>query len=172
MTEDAAALDPRMTTLIDEVTKKSGLVWVQVPGRRPQPVWHLWHDGSAYVVSGGSEQPDPGLADTPLARVSVRSKDNGSRVVVWEAHVEPVQPDSERWTTVGPLLLAKRLNAPDGAAAPARWAAECRVYRLTPTGRLLETPDDPYPGSGAASPPPTPAATRVRRPFTIGRRRR
>jgi len=35
-----------------------------------------------------------------------------------------------------PLLHARRLNPPDGAAQPARWAASSLVLRLMPTGSL------------------------------------
>src|SRR4051794_28611319 len=68
---DAAAL----STLLDEATKKSGLVWVRPAGQgqRAHGVWHLWQDGAAYVLTGGLEQQLPPLDDH--AFVTVRSKD-------------------------------------------------------------------------------------------------
>jgi hypothetical protein len=93
-------------------------------------VWHLWHDGSAYVLGGGPEQQLP---------VSARRRRGGGRaqqgrqsgvVVRWPAEVTAVEPGSERWTEVLPLLAAERLNAPAGAAE--LWAEQCRVLRLTP----------------------------------------
>jgi hypothetical protein len=149
--------------LIDEATKKSGLVWV-VTSAASSPVWLLWHDGSAYVLSGPGEQPCEGLADSGRATVTVRSKDKGSRLVSWVAEVTRVPPDSEAWAEIVPLLQAKRLNLVDAEAAVRRWAAECVVHRLTPTGELVETPD----GSLAAPPAPTPATTDVPMPFTVG----
>lgn len=158
--------------LIEEATKKSGLIWVQPDGLRARPVWHLWHEGSAYVLSGGAEQPAPGLGEAATVPVVVRSKDNGGRVVVWEARVEPVPPDTEVWRTVVPLLQAKRLNLPDGDAAAARWARTSVVHRLVPSGRLLESATAPDDSAGAAAPPDTPATTRVPIPYTLGRRPR
>ena len=129
--------------LIEEATRRSGVVWVTAEGaERAQPVWHLWHDGAMYVVTGGLEQP---LTETPRATVIVRSNaTQADRVVTWVADVSRVEPDSARWDEVVPLLHAKRLNAPDGEAQPQRWARESRVLRFTPTGETLPvTPDSP-----------------------------
>ncbi len=65
-------------------------------------------------------------------------------------------PDSEAWTAAVAELKGKRLNAPDGEAMTARWARECRVLRLEPTGATADLPD----GSLAEAPLPTPATTR------------
>jgi hypothetical protein len=165
---------PTPNPLLEEATKKTGLIWVSVDGtdEGPRPAWHVWHEGSAYVLAGGLEQEVPGLAETNWATVTVRSKDKGNRLVVWEAEVHQVEPESEEWSAVLPLLQAHRLNLPDGEDAPARWARECTLSRLVPTGRLLETPAEPTTGSHAAPPPRTPAATRVPVPFTLHRRSR
>lgn len=149
--------------LIDEATKKSGLVWVSTPAAS-SPVWLLWHEGSAYVLTGPGEQPGDGLEDGGGATVTVRSKDKGSRLVAWVADVTRVLPDSEAWTEIVPLLQAKRLNLVDGQTAALRWARECLVHRLTPTGEIVDTPD----GSLAAPPVPTRATTDVPMPFTVG----
>lgn len=156
-----------IAALVEEATKKSGLVWVRPAGERQhaQPVWHLWYEGSAYVLTGGIEQEMPALADR--AYVTVRSKDKGSRLVTWVADVEVVAPGSEQWTAVVPNLLGKRLNLPDGEAAAQRWARECVLYRLTPTGDVTETPDNPTTHSHAVPPPPSPARTRVPRPLHL-----
>jgi hypothetical protein len=126
--------------LIAESAKRSGLLWVRRAGAgsdpQPQPraVWHVWHDGSAYLLTGGSEQPMPaGLdADGAQAEVSARSKDNGSRLVVWRADVHPVEAGSDEWQQLLPTLTSRRLNSPDGEQAPLRWERECRLLRLTP----------------------------------------
>jgi hypothetical protein len=157
---------PASMTLLDEAARKSGLIWLRPDGerRRAQAVWHLWHEGAAYVLSGGLEQPVPeGLGDR--AFVTVRSKDTGARVLTAEAAVSVVPPGSPEWEAVEPGLVAKRLNLPDGEAAPQRWAQECTLYRLTPTGAFVETPDQPSTGSHATPPPPTPARSRVPRPL-------
>jgi hypothetical protein len=166
--------DAAITALVETAAKKSGLLWVRAvgPRRRAQPMWQVWNDGAIYVLTGGIEQPAPeGLTDR--AFVILRSKDKGSRLLTIETSVGVVEPDSDEWAVVSPLLLAKRLNLPDGEAAPQRWRRECVVYRLRPTGEVVETPDDPSTSSHAAEPPSTPARTRVPRPLHLrGRPRR
>ncbi|MFI2225928.1 hypothetical protein [Streptomyces fradiae] len=143
--------------LVEEATKKSGLVWVRGDGPA-RALWHVWHEGAAYVVGGGpGEQPLPsGLADGAVAEVTVRSKDKGGRVVAWTAVVSEPAPGSEEWRAAVDELKGKRLNAPDAQTMPERWARECRVLRLTPREAVTDLPT----GSLAAVPLPTPATTR------------
>ncbi|GHH90199.1 hypothetical protein [Streptomyces capillispiralis] len=149
--------------LIEEATKKSGLIWVRGSGVPARALWHVWHEGAACVVGDGpGEQPLPGLADGGPADVTVRSKDKGGRLVTWTATVVELPPDSERWTAAVAELKGKRLNAPDGEAMTGRWARECRVLRLEPTGATAPLPD----GSLAEAPLPTPVTTR--RPAPAG----
>ena len=158
----------RMMTLAAEATKKSGLVWITPAGAaRAEPVWHHWQDDAAYVLGDGGEQPLRGLAGATSATVTVRAKATGGRVVTWLATVERVAPGSEEWERVIPEIHAKRLNAPDGSAAPQRWARESTLLRLTPTGEHLPLPIT----SGAAPPPPSPAVTSGPLPFVLGRRK-
>ncbi|MFK0226361.1 hypothetical protein ACIQUL_11395 [Streptomyces sp. NPDC090303] len=144
------------TALVEEATKKSGLVWVRGTGPA-RALWHVWHDGAAHVVGDGpGEQPLPGLVDGGTAEVTVRSKDKGGRLVAWTAAVHELAPGTEEWDAAVAELKGKRLNAPDGEAVPARWARECRVVRLDPRSSTTELPD----GSLAAVPLPTAANTR------------
>ena len=117
--------------LVEEATRRSGVLWVAPHGGREQAVWHVWHAGAAYVVTGGREQPWPGGGDRVLVVVRSRERQAG-RVAQWEAIVEPVPPRSALWDDVVPLLHARRLNAPDGPRQPQRWAAESQVLRLVP----------------------------------------
>jgi hypothetical protein len=161
---DAAAT----SALIDEAAKKSGLLWLRAPGpgRHAQAMWHLWQDGAAYVLTGGIEQPAPDdVSDT--AFVTLRSKDKGARLVTFEVSVSVVEPGSEQWSAVESALVAKRLNLPDGQDAPLRWARECTLWRLEPTGAVVETPDEPTTNPHVAAPPPTPARSRVPRPLHL-----
>ncbi|GGV66394.1 hypothetical protein GCM10010294_19820 [Streptomyces griseoloalbus] len=152
--------------LIEEATKKSGLIWVKGPGVPARALWHVWHEGAACVIGDGpGEQPLPGLADGGPAEVTVRSKDKGGRLVSWTATVVELPPDSEEWTTAVAELKGKRLNAPDGEAMTGRWARECRVLRLEPTGATAPLPD----GSLAAAPLPTPVTTRQPAPAGLPR---
>ncbi|WP_374985976.1 hypothetical protein [Streptomyces fradiae] len=143
--------------LVEEATKKSGLVWVRGDGPA-RALWHVWHEGAAYVVGDGpGEQPLPsGLAEGASAEVTVRSKDKGGRVVAWTAVVSEPVPGSEEWRAAVDELKGKRLNAPDAQTMPERWARECRVLRLTPRDAVTELPT----GSLATVPLPTPATTR------------
>lgn len=167
--------------LLEESAKRSGLLWVRRAGLAAgdvtpaRPVWHIWQDGSVYLLTGGIEQPMPEGLDEPgvQAEVTARSKDKGSRLMVWRASVDVIEPGSDEWDTVVPTLQSKRLNSPDGEAAPARWARECRLLRLTPDGDVLETPDDPSTESHATPPVPSAATTPVRVPWHLfGRQRR
>ncbi|MEU0410902.1 hypothetical protein ABZ307_24225 [Streptomyces griseorubiginosus] len=143
--------------LVEEATKKSGLVWVKGPGVPARALWHVWHEGAACLVGDGpGEQPLPGLADGGTAEVTVRSKDKGGRLVSWAAKVVELAPGSEAWQAAVGELKGKRLNAPDGEAMADRWARECRVLRLEPTGSTVPLPE----GDLAAAPLPTPATTR------------
>lgn len=158
--------------LVEEATKKAGLVWLDLPGTGPRPAWHVWHEDAAYVVTGGLEQPLPGLLELSQVVVTVPSKDNRSRIVSWRADCVRLAPGSDDWNAVVPVLVAGRLNLPDGQAAPDRWSRESAVVRLVPTGEVLDWPGRAPLGSGAAPPPLTPATTVGRLPGMLGRRRR
>ncbi|MEU7040369.1 hypothetical protein AB0A77_04830 [Streptomyces varsoviensis] len=150
--------------LIEEATKKSGLVWVRGAGAggagaAGRALWHVWHEGAPHLVGDGpGEQPFTGLglADGAEATVTVRSKDKGGRLVEWTARVSELAPDSDAWAAAVTDLKAKRLNAPDADRVEERWARECRVLRLDPTGPTADLPTD----SLSAAPMPTPATTR------------
>jgi hypothetical protein len=155
-TETAAAAAAEQTALVEEATKKSGLVWVN-----GQALWHAWVDGALCLVTGPGEQPLPaGFADGGAATVTVRSKDKGGRLVTWPARVTLLAPDSEAWRAAAAELKSKRLNSPDGEGLADRWARECRLFRLTPDGPPTEHPGAVPTASGAAPPLPTPATTR------------
>jgi hypothetical protein len=159
--------------LIAEAMKRSSIAWITVPdGGRPRPAWHLWHEGAAYVVTGGIEQPLPGLAHAEYASVTARSKEAGGRLVTWIAMVQRVVPSNGQWPDAVRELHAKRLNPPDGERALERWMRESTVLRLVPTGELTEVPGSMPDASGAAPPPPSPAITSGPPPFVLGRRAR
>ncbi|MFD5794551.1 hypothetical protein [Streptomyces diastatochromogenes] len=144
--------------LIEEASKKSGLIWVKgadAPAARA--LWHVWHEGAVCLVGDGpGEQPLPGLTDGGSAEVTVRSKDKGGRLVSWAATVSELAAGSPEWEATVAELKGKRLNAPDGEEMPGRWARECRVLRLVPTGSSVPLPSDNL----ASRPLPSPATTR------------
>ncbi|MGW2487013.1 hypothetical protein ACWCV9_07295 [Streptomyces sp. NPDC001606] len=153
--------------LIEEATKKSGLIWVRATGApAARALWHVWHEGAVCLVGGGpGEQPLEGLTDGGTAEVSVRSKDKGGRLVTFPVTVSEVAAGSPEWEAAVAELKGKRLNAPDGEEMPARWARECRVLRLTPAGAVAPLPE----GSLAEAPVPTPATTRRPIPAALPR---
>jgi hypothetical protein len=152
--------------LVEEATKKSGLIWVEGPGGPARALWHVWHEGAACLVGDGpGEQPLPGLADGTTAEVTVRSKDKGGRLVAWAAMVVELAPGSPEWEAAVAELKGKRLNAPDAEVMTERWARECRVLRLEPTGTTAALPD----GDLAAAPLPTSATTREALPAGLPR---
>jgi hypothetical protein len=157
-----------LSALVNEAAKKSDLIWVRAaePGYRSQAMWHLWQDGAFWLLTGGLEQPAPeDLAERAL--VTLRSKDKGSRLTTIEADVSVVDPASDDWAAIAKALQTERLNLPDSEQAQARWARECTLYRLVPTGAVVETPDDPSTTAHRAAPPPTPARSRVPRPWHL-----
>ncbi|MCU1594710.1 MAG: hypothetical protein JWO12_2102 [Frankiales bacterium] len=101
----------------EEAAKKAGALWVG-----DALVWHVWHDGSAWLVCGGLEQDSPG---TGPARVTVRA---AAGVFTWDAVVteEPWSPE------VLSLLHDSRQGPPDGEAQPQRWARESVLLRISP----------------------------------------
>lgn len=124
-----------MSALVEEATRRSAVVWVGPPGGRTTAVWHLWHAGCAWLVTGGEEQP---LADVEVpgrAVVVVRSHSRqGDRLVTWTAQVTRVEPGTPEWDEVVPLLHVRRRHARDGEQQPQRWERESTVLRLAPTG--------------------------------------
>ena len=105
-----------IAALVEEATKKSGMLWLALPDLpQPRTAWHLWHTGpddkgAAYVVTGGIEQPLPGLPEAERVTVIVRSKEKGGRLVSWVASVSRVEPGTPEWDTVTPLLAKERLK--------------------------------------------------------------
>ena len=163
----ASAAPPNSNALLAEAGKKSGLLWVDIPGDRPWPAWHAWLDGTAYVVTGPGEQQLPALP-ADLA-VTFRSKDTGGRLVTMPARAAVLTPEDERWEPATTALKASRLNAPAGDIV-ARWAAEATVYALTPHGEAIEGPDNYSEESGATQPPVTTATTANWRPWHLAGR--
>ncbi|NJP68440.1 hypothetical protein [Streptomyces spiramenti] len=153
--------------LVEETAKKSSLLWVRGPGPAPaRALWHAWHEGAVWLVGGPGEQPLEGLElrDGGTATVTARSKDNGGRLLVWTARVGEPAAGGPEWAAAVAELRGKRLNAPDADRLADRWAAECRVLRLTAEGPAAQRPGAYPTGSGAEPPRESAALTRGRVP--------
>ena len=125
-----------LSAAIQEGAKKSGIGWLDLD--RPRLAWHAWHDGALYVVTAGQVLLLPGLGALSSVRVTLRSKDNGARLVDFEAAVTVVDQAAEPDAIAA--LAKERLNARDCEHLTERWAESSTVVRLTPqpvrTGRV------------------------------------
>jgi hypothetical protein len=155
--------------LLAEVATKADLVWVAVPPQPAKALWHVWHDGAVAVVTGGREQPDPGLVDQGTVELILRSKDKITRVLTVPAIVHWLDPANEQWLAVAKALHPKRLNATHGEAQPTRWRTESSLWLLRPTGPSTEGPGRLSDESHRAVPLPTDATTDQQQPFHIGK---
>ncbi|WP_067455463.1 hypothetical protein [Actinomadura macra] len=156
--------------LVEEAAKKSGLLWLDLPDLpQPRAAWHVWHEGSAYVLTGGEgEQPMPGLPDADHVTVILRSKDKGGRLVSFVAACAQVEPGSELWEAVAPQLAKSRLNAIGHEGQVDRWATGSWIVRLTPVEEAAQAPES----YATVRPVPTPATTAGPPPRMIGGKRR
>jgi hypothetical protein len=177
--------EPDLTpALIAELGKKTAVSWLRYgehadgpadgAGATTHAAWHVWLDtgdgGALYVVSGGAEQVLPGIEHARRVEVTMRSKENGGRLVTWVADATRLEPGDERWEPATAALVAGRLNLPDLATAAAGWAATSVVTRLAPTGERVEEPGSLSSGHHRATPRATPATTRGALPRVLHRR--
>jgi hypothetical protein len=158
--------------VVEEAIKKAAVVWVSAAGTPAVGLWCAPLDGALFIVSGPGEQSVPALTDAASATVTMRG-DHGGHIVTWTAAVTRVEPGTEEWTTAAPLVAAKRLNASGSTAdIVERWARECVLHRLTPSGPPTEAGDTLPQDAQAAAPRATPAARPTRKPFRLHRVRR
>ncbi len=150
-----------LTALLGEAMTKSGLFWIEVPGERARPAWHVWVDGTAYVVNGPGEQTLPWMP--PEVRIILRSKDSGARLLTVRARTEVLEPRSEAWQVAGDALRASRLNAVDDSLE--RWASSCTITALRPFDAPVESPGSYGADNLRALPAETPATTASWRPW-------
>jgi hypothetical protein len=144
--------------LIAEGCSKSSVIWVRTVGSdRHQMAWHVWHEGSAYVVYGVEEQMLPLMSGQ--VEVVVPSKDTGDRLVTFVAQADILPARSPEWEAAADALSASRLNARDSSAQRDRWASGTLVTRLTPIYVVLAGAGDDSTPSGAAPPPESPATS-------------
>lgn len=142
-------------TEVAELAKKSWVSWIRVDGET-YPVWHEWVEttgeegdpvGAICVVGSseqdGSEQPLPRLGNGDAATVLLRDKSDRQLAASVPVLVSVIEPGSDLWEPVTAALKSGRLNAPDLPTMVERWARECRVLRLVPSGMATPAADVP-----------------------------
>lgn len=161
--------DPFTAALTSELGKKTGVCWLRYDGR-DHAAWHIWLDDALYVVSGGNEQPLPGLEEVTSLEVVMRSKESGGRLLTWVGAVSVVDPSDPLWEPVTAALVSDRLNLDDLATAAADWAEHSVVSRIVPTDRVVESPGSLGDEAHLATPRVTKATTRGALPRVLHRR--
>jgi len=155
--------------LVAELAKKTSVCWVR-HGDRAHAVWHVWSEEALCVVSGGTEQPFPEVADGERVEVVMRSKDDGGRLLTWIGTASVVRPDDELWRPTTEALVTARLNLPDVSAAADGWARTSTVRRIVPTGDFVEAPGSLSDDAHLGAPEVTSATTRGPLPQILHRR--
>lgn len=159
--------------LVNEAMKRASLVWLSYAGTdRPRAVWHAWNDDVAYVVSGGHEQPLPGILAAGQVVVTARAQETRARLLSFVAAAETLIPWTDEWHTAVHALCPERLNAVVGEELAKVWAAESTVTRLALTGELVAEPAAHPANSLAEQPQSSAAATRSPTPWVTHRRAR
>jgi hypothetical protein len=149
------------SALVSEAMSKSGIIWIDIPGDRAWPVWHVWIDETAYVVNGPGEQDLPWLPSE--VRIILRSRDTGGRLVVVRALTKVLEPGTPAWSAAAEALKAERLNAVDDCLT--RWAHSCTITALHPFDAPLEGPGGYAADDRRAQAPETTATTSAWRPW-------
>src|SRR5262249_21405458 len=105
-----------VTALIAELGKKTSVCWLRYSVYdepvREHGVWHVWHDDALALVSGGTEQVLPFIEDATSVEVTMRSKDNGGRLVTWVGAPSRLLPADDRWETTVAALASARISIP------------------------------------------------------------
>jgi hypothetical protein len=170
-------VDPAVVSaLIAELGKKTSVCWLRfsVYGNpaAEHAVWHVWHEDALLVVAGGTEQPLPHVLDAEWVEVTMRSKENGGRLVTWVGVPERILPTAPDWDAAVAALASARLSIPSLSETPKVWAERSVVTRIVPNGEVLEAPGSLSDESHAAAPRPTGAITRGALPRILHRRKR
>jgi hypothetical protein len=154
----SASLTPVDAALVAEACNKSNALWVRpIDSMRYHLVWHAWRSPVIYLVHGAEEQTLPPLKDR--VEVVVRSKDSGARLVAFAARADALPSSDPEWQVAADALSAARLNTTVSDPRHDRWASEVLITRLTPVQLVSVGAGDDNSGSGALSPPGSPATT-------------
>jgi hypothetical protein len=100
------------TDLVAHLAKKSGLVRVSYDGRA-RAVWHEWVDDAVCLVSGGTEQTLPGIADQHGVTLLPRSRTAALKT----GRLADADTAIQRWATESVVVRPVPIGTPDVPAA-------------------------------------------------------
>ncbi|MET8761175.1 hypothetical protein [Lentzea sp. NPDC004782] len=95
-----------ITRILDAALRKAAAVWITSPGHEPRLVHAHWRDDALWVITGGTEQEVPGLAEGAEVTVTVRSPSTHSHLIDAQAVARLTEPDEE----TAQALKTARLN--------------------------------------------------------------
>lgn len=132
--DDAAASFP-IDQAIEEGLKKSDIIWLTTRRDRPPiPVWFVYKDSKAFVLSGEQQQVIPDARALRDVHVTTRWKGRDARMAEFDANVRVIAPDqAAEFEQVAGLLMAKRQSMRGTADEILdRWRRDCVILELTP----------------------------------------
>jgi hypothetical protein len=132
--EDEAEASFPIDAAVEEGLKKSDIIWlVTSKDRPPIPVWFVYKDGKAYVLSGEPQQVIPGARDLREVHVITRWKGRDARMAEFGANVRVITADDPDFGPIAQLLMAKRQSMRGTHEEILdRWRRECVILELTP----------------------------------------
>ena len=130
---EAAAAFP-INAAIEEGLKKSDIIWItSSKDRPPVPVWFVYKDGKAYVLSGEPQQVIPDARNLREVHVVTRWKGHDARMAEFDASVRVIDADDSDFEPIASLLMAKRQSMRGTRDEILdRWRRECVILELTP----------------------------------------
>ena len=78
--------------ILDAALRKAAAVWITSPGHEPRLVHAHWRDDALWVITGGTEQQVPGLAEGAQVTVTVRSPSTHSHLIDATATAHLTEP--------------------------------------------------------------------------------
>lgn len=133
---DVTAASLPIDEAIDQGLKRSDIIWLtpNTDPSRPLPVWFVYKDGKAYVLSGERQQIVPDAKRVRDVHVVTRWKMRDARLVEFDAAVRQITAEQrQEFEEVAQLLLAKRQSVTGTPEENMeRWLRECVILELTP----------------------------------------
>lgn len=132
--EDEAEASFPIDAAIEEGLKKSDIIWLSTGKDRPPiPVWFVYKDGKAYVLSGEPQQVIPDARNLREVHVVTRWKGRDARMAEFDANVRVITADDPDFGPIAQLLMAKRQSMRGTQDEILdRWRRECVILETTP----------------------------------------